>query len=254
MTEEKIGRTELVVDPFHTDFAGRLNYGTLGKHLLNSAENHASERGFGMKMLNEANYTWVLSRLAIEMYEMPKVYDKFCIDTWIEDVYRLFCDRNFCIRGENGKVFGYARSIWAMINYDNREPIDLHEVHGQNMDRYICGEENCPVEKQGKVRRLSDDKLIRNLTIRYSDIDYNGHVNSIKYIEHICDLFPLDKYRHENVRRIEMAYMAESYIGDTLSFFVEEKEKDVYHIEVRKNVQENVSKGESVVRCRLVFE
>ncbi len=253
MTEEKIGKTELVVDPFHTDFAGRLTYGTLGKHLLNSAENHAGERGFGMKMLNEANYTWVLSRLVIEMYEMPKVYDKFCIDTWIENVYRLFCDRNFCIRGENGKVFGYARSIWAMINYNDRAPIDLHEVHGQNMDRYICSDELCPVEKQSKVRALSDDMLVRSMDTRYSDIDYNGHVNSIKYIEHICDLFSLDKFRQTNVKRIEMAYMAESYIGDTLSFFVEEKCSDTYHIEVRKNFQKDVAKGESVVRCRLVF-
>ncbi|MCM1311601.1 MAG: thioesterase [Roseburia sp.] len=254
MMEEKIGRTELVVDPFHTDFAGRLNYGTLGKHLLNSAENHACGRGFGMKVLNEANYTWVLSRLVIEMYEMPEVYDKFCIDTWIENVYRLFCDRNFRIQGENGKVFGYARSIWAMINYDSREPIDLHEVHGQNMDKYICTDTQCPVEKQGKVRPLSDDMLVRTVNTKYSDIDYNGHVNSIKYIEHICDLFPLEKYRDANVRRIEMAYMAESYIGDTLSFFMEEKDNGTYHVEIRKNYQENVSKGEPVVRCKLVFE
>ncbi len=254
MMEDKTGRTDLIVDPFHTDFAGRLNYSTLGKHLLNSAENHANERGFGMKALNEANYTWVLSRLAIDMYEMPRVYGKFSIDTWIESVYRLFCNRNFCIRGNDGKIFGYARSIWAMINYNDREPVDLHEMHGRNMDKYICTDILCPIEKQEKIRALSDNSLVETITARYSDIDYNGHVNSIKYIEHICDLFPLDKFRKSNVRRIEMAYMAESYIGDTLSFFVEEKETDTYHIEVRKNFSGKREKGESVVRCRLIFE
>ena len=56
----------------------------------------------------------------------------------------------------------------------------------------------------------------------YSDIDLNGHVNSIKYIEHILDLFPMEMFREKRIRRFEMAYVAESYYGDTLSFYREQ--------------------------------
>ena len=60
-----------MAEPFHVDFNGRLTMGVLGNHLLNCAGFHANDRGFGIATLNEDNYTWVLSRLAIELDEMP---------------------------------------------------------------------------------------------------------------------------------------------------------------------------------------
>ena len=62
----KIGTYKFVAEPFHVDFTGRLTMGVLGNHLLNCAGFHATERGFGIATLNEDNYTWVLSRLAVE--------------------------------------------------------------------------------------------------------------------------------------------------------------------------------------------
>ena len=252
---EKIGNTELLVDPFHTDFAGKLNYTTLGKHLLNSAEYHASARGFGMKALNDSNYTWVLSRLTIEMEEMPSVHQQFLLTTWIENVYRLFTNRNYCIScPKTGKVYGYARSIWAMIDYSNRLPVDLHQMHGQNMDQYACPEKDCPIAKQGRVRPLDDDKFVKRFTTKFSDIDYNGHVNSIKYIEHICDLFTIEHYQKHHLRRVEMAYIAETYFGDSLSIYCQNNGESSYEVEIRKNTNEDGTGGEVVSRCLLVFE
>lgn len=75
--ENKIGTYQFVAEPFHVDFNGRLTMGVLGNHLLNCAGFHASDRGFGIATLNEDNYTWVLSRLAIELDEMPYQYEDF---------------------------------------------------------------------------------------------------------------------------------------------------------------------------------
>ncbi len=113
---QKLERNPIIVDPFNTDFAKRWSWTTLGKALLNAAENHAKARGFGMMNLNDVNYTWVLSRLTIEMEEMPSVYEKIEVCTWIENIYRLFTNRNFSIVGADDKAYGYARSIWAMIS------------------------------------------------------------------------------------------------------------------------------------------
>ena len=106
----KIGTYNFVAEPFHVDFTGRLTLGVLGNHLLNCAGFHATERGFGMAELNEENYTWVLSRLAIDMDEMPLQYESFSIQTWVENVYRLFTDRNFAILDKDGRK-AYRRKI-----------------------------------------------------------------------------------------------------------------------------------------------
>lgn len=241
----KIGTYSFIAEPFHVDFTGRLTLGVLGNHLLNCAGFHATDRGFGIATLNEDNYTWVLSRLAIELEEMPYQYEKFTVQTWVENVYRLFTDRNFALLDKDGKKIGYARSVWAMINLNTRKPADLLALHGGSIVDYVC-DEPCPIGKPSRIKVASCEPAA-TLTAKYSDIDINGHVNSIRYIEHILDLFPIEMYRTKRICRFEMAYVAESYYGDELSFFMDDAGEDVYQVEVRKNG------GEVVCRSKVEF-
>ena len=117
MIDNKVGTYNFVAEPFHVDFMGRLTMGVLGNHLLNCAGFHASDRGFGIAELNENHYTWVLSRLAIELEDMPHQYETFSIQTWVENVYRLFTDRDFALVNKDGKTIGYARSVWATARF-----------------------------------------------------------------------------------------------------------------------------------------
>ncbi len=243
---EKVGKYDFVVEPFHADFTGKLTLGVLGNHLLNCAGFHAAERGFGIATLNENHYTWVLSRIAIEMFDMPAAYSRFSVETWVEDVYRLFTDRNFSILDENGSPLGYARSVWAMISTETRKPADLLELHGGSISDYICQKE-CPIAKSGRVK-VSESIPKAEITAHYSDIDLNGHVNSIKYIEHILDLFPLSRFKDKKLKRFEVAYVAESYFGDVLKFFEEQEGESVYDVVIKKN------EGETVVRSKLIFD
>ena len=66
--KSKIGQYEFLAEPFHVDFNGRLTMSVLGNHLLNCAGFHASDRGFGIAELNEHHCTWVLSRLAVDIF------------------------------------------------------------------------------------------------------------------------------------------------------------------------------------------
>ena len=222
----KIGTYKFVAEPFHVDFTGRLTMGVLGNHLLNCAGFHASDRGFGIATLNEDNYTWVLSRLAVE------------------NVYRLFTDRNFAIIDKEGKKIGYARSVWAMISMNTRKPADLLALHSGSIVDYVC-DEPCPIEKPSRIKVASKEPVAA-LVAKYSDIDINGHVNSIRYIEHILDLFPIEMYKEKRIRRFEMAYVAESYYGDELTLFMDDAGEGVYDVEVKKNGSEVVCRSKVI--------
>lgn len=244
--DNKIGTYQFVAEPFHVDFTGHLTMGVLGNHLLNCAGFHATERGFGIATLNEDNYTWVLSRLAIELDEMPYQYEPFSIQTWVENVYRLFTDRNFAIIDKDGRKIGYARSVWAMISLNTRKPADLLTLHEGGITDYVC-DEPCPIEKPSRIK-VEAKSPSAVLQAKYSDIDINGHVNSIRYIEHILDLFPIEMYRKKRITRFEMAYVAESYYGDELSFYLDEQQEDVFQVEVKKNA------SEVVCRAKVIFK
>lgn len=238
---QKIDSYSVHVEPFHVDFTGHIFLGVLGNHLLNAAGNHSQRRGWGIGSLNENHYTWVLSRLCIEMEEIPMQYEDIEIRTWVESVMRLFTNRNFSILRSDGTPCGYARSVWAMIDMETRKPCDLLSLYDGDILRYVVEpEENvCPIQGHGRLV-FREARLARTLDTYYSDVDINGHINSIKYIEHILDLFPRERYERQMVRRLEIAYKAESYLGDRLSFYTQVINDNEIGVEVRKNEREVV--------------
>lgn len=216
----KIGSYEFFAEPFHCDFRSRLFMGHLGNHMLNAADFHSHDRGFGMTYLNTIHRTWVLSRLAIEMEEMPKAYDRFKVDTWVESALRFFTNRSFKVHDPaTGRVYGYGRSIWAMIDTETRQPANLFEINDGALLNYVEKDTVCPIDKGSRVRVPEDAQLVREFTARYSDIDVNGHVNSVKYIEHVLDVFPLEWFGSHRIHRFEVAYVAEAHCDDRLRIY-----------------------------------
>ncbi|MCR5312363.1 MAG: acyl-[acyl-carrier-protein] thioesterase [Bacteroidaceae bacterium] len=241
------GTYHMVVDPFDVDFTGRLTIGQLGNHLLNAAGFHANERGFGIERLNEDDNTWVLSRVAMEFTELPREYRHFTVETWIENVMRLFTARNFCIRDQFGNPIGYARTIWAMINRQSRKPVDLFSINDGRLGEWALKDEQCPIEGPTKIK-VSVDEPVDVVKVKYSDIDINGHMNSCRYIEHVLDLFSINYLKEHNVKRFEIAYMAECLCGEQLALFKEETEPGVFQIEIRK-----IGTNEISCRSKVIF-
>lgn len=248
----KVGTYEFVAEPFHCDFSHRLFMGHLGNHLLNAADYHSNDRGYGMNYLNPLHKTWVLSRLAVEMNEMPYAYDRFEVSTWVESAMRYFTNRNFAIQGKDGKVYGYGRSVWALIDTDSRQPIDILAIHDGLINEYIDTETPCPIAKSGRVKMSEQAEYVRTINTYYNDVDVNGHVNSVKYIEHVLDLFPIEWYKAHRIQRFEVAYVAESHGGDQLSFWREDLGDGEYNIRIDKEVGEEGLRVE-VCRCKIKF-
>lgn len=245
---EKIGRYEFMAEPFHCDFAGQLFMGHLGNDMLNAADFHSTDRGFGMRRLMGINRSWVLSRLAIEMERMPRQYDRFFVETWVESAMRFFTQRNFCVSSPDGTVYGYGRSVWAMIDTVSRQPTDIYAIDDGAIVQWIDKDKPCPIEKGGRVKMSSQAVDCGATTTGYSDVDINGHINSVKYIEHVLDLWPLEWYRSHRVRRFEIAYVAEAHGGDQLSFQRESTGPETFSVRIVR------SDGAEVVRCHVVFQ
>ena len=248
MTLSKVGKYPFMAEPFHCDFQHRLFMGHLGNHMLNAADFHSTDRGFGMRYLNTIHKTWVLSRLAIEMDEMPEQNTKFFVETWVEGAMRYFTNRNFRVVGEDDKVYGYGRSIWAMIDTDTRQPQDILAINDGAINEWLETDKPCPIDKGGRVKMSDQATYVRTIDTYYNDVDVNGHINSVKYIEHVLDLWNLDWYSHHAIRRFEIAYVAESHEGDRLSFYREQTGDNDYCIRIVKNEETEV------VRCKVVFE
>ena len=251
-TLDKIGRYDFLAEPFHCDFSKKLFMGHLGNHLLNAADFHSNDRDFGMNYLNPIHKTWVLSRLAIEMEDMPEAYEKFSVETWVESAKRYFTNRNFRICStDDKKIYGYGRSIWAMIDTQTRQPQNILEIRDGEIMKYLEIEKECPIGGLSRVKMGKEAKLVRSINTHYNDVDINGHINSIKYIEHVLDLFDISWYKSHRLKRFDIAYVAESYCGDELNFYQETIDENTFHVRITKSNDE--VKDVEVVRSLIKF-
>ena len=247
---DKVGRYLEMAEPFHCDFSHHLFMGHLGNHMLNAADFHSRDRGFGMDFLNSIKKTWVLSRLAIEMDEMPCQYDKFYVETWVESAMRYFTQRNFRVVSEDGaKVYGYGRSIWAMIDTETRQPTNIFDIDNGAIVNWVEKDKENPMSKLTRVQMDDKTELVRTIDTYYNDVDINGHINSVKYIEHVLDLFPIVWYKEHPLKRFDIAYVAEAHQGDRLNFYQEQDADDAlaFKIRITKSTAEG---GEEVETCR----
>jgi acyl-ACP thioesterase len=224
MEKSKVGEFHFVTESYLLDFRGRITVPMIGTYLLHAASIHAAERGFGFSDMNSSHTAWVLSRLAIEIDEYPGMSEEITLYTWIEEAGRLFTNRCFELADAGGRTFGFARSIWAAIDMETRRPtpLDVDALNVYKADR------PCPIEKPGKILPIEQDTPGDPYKVKYSDLDVNGHLNSIKYMEHLLDMFDIGMYTKKRISRFEIAYLSEGKYGMPLTLHIAETAPDRY--------------------------
>lgn len=240
MIKKKIYSFEIY--PQAVDFKLNISISSLTDLLMNVARAHADENDFGMQYLHTQNYSWVLLRFAVEMTEMPRQYEMIHIETWIEDINKISSTRNFVIRNNDNNIIGYGITFWVMIDQDNRRPVDLSNLG--NMSHFATGE-NVPIEKPGKIPGTEGIK-IDTIRARYSHIDFNQHVNTMRYLEWISNVFTLDHYKKFNMQRFEINFMNELLFDDEIEIFKQEMEENTHLIELK-------TKGQPACRAKILW-
>ncbi len=228
----KLGSYTFGIDAYSTDFRGKATLALIAGMLLQAAGKHAEERGFGYSYMISKNITWVFSRLMIEMYEYPVNDTKVTVRTWVSDVNKLFSERSFAIESEEGKVIGYARSFWAAIDTETRKPTNILNLSGL-VD--FKSDYPCPISNMKKILPIRDEEAVGKFTIRYSDVDINNHLNSVKYIEHFVDIFDIDLFKSKEIRRFDISYQNEARFGTRLKLYRKEESEGVFLLEMKSD-------------------
>ncbi len=230
------------VEPQHVDFTSRASVSSMCDIILYVAGLDAHNRGFGIDVLAGKNFGWVLSRMCVELDYMPQEYDEFTIHTWISDYNRLSSTRNFTLTNAEGVVFGRAVSQWCMLDFDTRMPVDMNTLAKVHDGTIV----DCPSPCE-RPRRLGavNGETIAEHKVVYSDIDFNRHMNTMRYIDLIFDTMPIEVPEHLKAWRMDVNFMREALYGDHLLL----KRGDD---ETVKSYEFDNASGEAL--CRFAFE
>lgn len=214
----------------------------LANRIIEVATLHANSWGAGYKRLIQSNQAWVLSRLTIEMEEYPKVGENYTLTTWIESFNRHFSERNVEIQNDKGKAIGYARSVWAVIDITTRQSCDISALDFMK-DNIIDRE--CPIDKQSRVKDVAHTRECKHI-FKYSDIDFNRHVNTIKYICAILDQWDLEYYDKNLIHRFEISFIKETYCGTEVIIGIDDTAADGFTAEI-------THEGNPLCKSKIIF-
>ena len=226
------------------DFRRRVSLSSLTNFVLITAGKNADENGFGLLELQTDNFTWVLSRLVIDMKRMPTENDSLSIETWIEKIGTAFTTRNFRIFDGAEEPIGYAASSWAVMDMHTRRSVLLDTL--PSMHNFVFPE-STPIGEPGRIATVSGE-VANRFQVKYSDIDVNNHANSLHYVEWLSDCFTPDFYRKHHIRRFEINFLKELTCGDSGEVFRQLHAPGDYGFQI-----ETYGKG-AVCRARIVFE
>ena len=234
----KSSKYKHAVEPFSEDFSGSISWANLGNLMLRCASLHAGEHGFGYPQMIKLHHAWVLSRLAIEMDKMPQTGEEFSIETWVDRLYRQFTDRHFSVLRPDGTAFGHGTSTWALIDTETRQPANLETLPNGGFTPALIPERPAPIPTVGRMK-MADAQKVMTHKAAYSDLDINGHVNSIRYITLLLDCFSAEELKEHMPYRIEMAYCLESYCDDTLDIYrsADAKNANRHLFEIKRDEQ-----------------
>ena len=187
----------------------KLRLFNLENYLLETAGNVADELGFGIRVLHPRGLTWILTRLSIEMYELPTHCDKVRFETWIESNAHMLSTRDFRIYAGD-RLIGQCKSVWAILDLQKREIVNYFD------DPIFEGCVDGEVQDIPRVRMTTIPEPTGSVPhkIVYSDIDYNGHCNSCRYLQAMTDAYLPDYYGKKV--RLDINYSKEAMLGEEL--------------------------------------
>ena len=183
--------------------------------LIDIATRHANSLGIGNPVMADLNAGWVLSRLTVEMESYPVANDECIVETWVEEWNRHYSMRSFRLSSPDGRIYGFARSIWMVMTTDS------HENYGLG---HLSLPEDClnkgPVNPISRQTRHKAD-IVATVpdsfyTFAYCDIDFYRHVNTVSYVRLILNSFTLKQMDVNRVVRLELSFLHEGKYGEPI--------------------------------------
>lgn len=191
------------IDFYQVGADKKLSLYALMNMIQDIASDHAQVLGFGHDQMGP-DFLWVLVRQKLVMSSWPGWGEEISIETFISKKSIGTPPRCILIY-HKGQLIGEAITSWLVLDKKTRK-VATHKME-LILDASI--DEECPVE--AKKINLSGLKLSphKNLTVQYSDLDMNFHVNNAIYGQWLINCLSLDIIRGWDLAEFAINYLQE---------------------------------------------
>ena len=216
--------TSFVVPSYMTDGEYRMRVSAVLDVAQDMAMKGSEELGFGFDRMNAEHIGWVLYRLYFKFLRPVIWREQMTVNTWHKGLEGLVFLRDYELLGADGERAVVGTVSWVVLDMQNRSFVrndslpDFVNPEPQNTEDAV--EERAPklVIPPGLEKRF-----VREHTVRYSDTDFNGHTNNVKYVVWAMDSIDQEYASSRQVSEIAVNFNRETRLGDKVELFLAEE-------------------------------
>lgn len=187
-----------------------LKYTDLCNILQLTAAAHSEIGGISFSDMQEFDQAWVLSRMRVEIANLPKWKDIVTVKTWINTLENSRSVRALEMYVNGIKIVG-CETFWVVFNTQIRRPESMSLPH-QHFEVYP--NTRATQEPFSKIIINTDKELIFEKTVVLSDLDIVNHVNNVKYLEWCLDFVSDEIILNQKIASFEMNFLKELSLRD----------------------------------------
>jgi medium-chain acyl-[acyl-carrier-protein] hydrolase len=236
-------RQKLTIMPSEVGCTGEIKMRALLNRLQDAAGLAVEHSEGSTGKLMKRGYAWVLLRYELKVEKrMPGIDETVLLETrhtpgdgfYTLRVFRVFDEK------DEAETLVSAKTSWVLIDLAvgrpvratqrlpeifsdvaDDPPIDGDFVSIPKLSGAKAGEEGPCVKEIKEIKGKSE----KSFSVRFHDLDANGHVNNAVYFEWLWESTPLDLLDW-SIRKVHAEFRVSVKLGETVSVKVEEREKE----------------------------
>ena len=245
--EPNVWKETYRVRSYEVDCHNRLSILSMFNFMQDAASKHAQALGVSVRQLLSENYTWLLSRLKINIASYPGIDDRIQIATWPSGMQRLFALRDFELRNGSDQLIAAAVSAWLVIDVQRRRPVRI--LPFVERLRPLEGHHHVLPDTLDKLPGLKNRTYEKKFIARYGDLDVNQHVNNARFAEWLVEGVPSYLLKTSAPTQLEINFLAEAYYEDCIVAACHPRNTDnthFYHSLIRQQDGRELARAGSV--------
>ena len=241
--EKEYPITDAAVDCF-----GNLKPSMLLFFCQDVAGHHCVHLGADYDTLAQKNLFWAIIRQKVQITRLPRSGETIRVETWPMPTTKVCYPRSTVAYDKEGNELFRAIGMWVLMDKESRAMI-LPGKSGVTVQGLLTGTE---LAAPGSLasRQLQD---VHSRTVRYSDLDRNGHMNNTRYLEWMGDLLPSAFHEGNSPREFTVCYHNEAREGEELRLGWQLNEEGLLQVEAWRE-EENAAQIHRVFAAQIHYE
>lgn len=203
--------------------------------LQETAGMHSAEAGYSVNDREKTHVAWLVLDWKVQVFRYPCSYENLCVHTWPRNFDKLYSYRDFEVYDENNSLIAIASSKWILVDTQTKKikkiTQELIDAYGGTVEKNVF---KSPWTE--KIKEPTISQLNFEYTIQRRDIDTNGHVNNLHYIDYALETLNENLYNTLFFQNLEIIYKKEIRYGETIHcYYSFENQKHVITIKNKNN-------------------